>query len=337
MPPFLCSGNLFIIASMVDGRVPYSSGTVNFLIEATKLCATLAAIVATNTALPRQFQLRTSGYYIIPALLNALESNLNYVVLRYLDAATVSVLWNLKIFLTAVLFRYLLKHPLSELNVLAIALLILGVLTSQSDRLHANTIVSETHDDSQGMLLGLTLALVGVTLSSCASVCAEWTLKRQAECPFLWQSVQMFGFGALFNALGMLLLNGKMLMSNGFFYGYSGWTVTVVVVNSMGGILMVCILKYLDNIACVFSNSIAMMFTALFSMVFLAFSPSLEFGCGLGVLIISMYLYYHPLAKISPHEEVSPASNTEDDDSSTDIPSLQLKRLNKYETIQVEP
>ncbi|KAI9910036.1 hypothetical protein PsorP6_010150 [Peronosclerospora sorghi] len=64
-----------------------------------------------------------------------------------------------------------------------------------------------------------------------------------------------------------------------------------------------------------------------FSMVFLAFSPSLEFGCGVGVLIISMYLYYHPQAKMSPHEEVSPASNTEDDDSSTDIPSLQLKRV----------
>ncbi|KAI9910728.1 hypothetical protein PsorP6_010149 [Peronosclerospora sorghi] len=43
---------------------------------------------------------------------------------------------------TAVLFRYLLKHQLLELNVLAIALLILGVLTSQSDRLHANTILS---------------------------------------------------------------------------------------------------------------------------------------------------------------------------------------------------
>ncbi|KAF1789593.1 Nucleotide-sugar transporter [Phytophthora cactorum] len=167
---FLCSGNLCIIASKVDGLVPYSSVTVTFLIEVFKLSAMLAAIVVTDTTIPDHLQLQKSFYYAVPALLNALESNLNYVVLRYLDAATVSVLWNLKILLTAVLFRYVLKHPLSELHKMAIVLLILGVLTSQSDRR-----LTECG-------AGLSLALVGVTLSSCASVFAEWTLKRQSDC-----------------------------------------------------------------------------------------------------------------------------------------------------------
>ncbi|EGZ09346.1 hypothetical protein PHYSODRAFT_525276 [Phytophthora sojae] len=299
---FLCSGNLCIIASKVDGLVPYSSVTVTFLIEVVKLSAMVAAIV----------------------------SNLNYVVLRYLDAATVSVLWNLKILLTAVLFRYVLKNPLSELHKLAIGLLVLGVLTSQSDRFKQ---AGGSDNNSQHVALGLSLALVGVTLSSCASVFAEWTLKRQADCPFLWQSLQMYGFGVLFNALG-LLLDGESLVLDGFFHDYSGWTVTVVVVNSIGGIFMACILKYLDNIACVYSHSMAMMLTTLLSMIFFAFSPSLEFGCGLGVLVISMYLYHHPLAQVAMEKlEGSPQSPTSSED---EMPSLQVKHSTKYKEVPRE-
>ncbi|KAG6578263.1 CMP-sialic acid transporter 4 [Phytophthora cinnamomi] len=327
---FLCSGNLCIIASKVDGLMPYSSVTVTFLIEVVKLAAMLAAIVVSDTPVPNQFQLRKIGYYAVPALLNALESNLNYVVLRYLDAATVSVLWNLKILLTAVLFRYVLKSPLSELHKLAIGLLVLGVLTSQSDRFKpVNT------ENSQHFALGLALALVGVTLSSCASVFAEWTLKRQSDCPFLWQSLQMYGFGVLFNAVG-LLVHGKALVTDGFFHGYSGWTVIVVVVNSIGGIFMACILKYLDNIACVYSHSMAMMLTTLLSMMFFAFSPSLEFACGLGVLVISMYLYHHPLAQVVAQKESSPESSTSNDDenvATVEQPSLQLKQTAKYKEV----
>ncbi|CAI5714238.1 unnamed protein product [Peronospora effusa] len=329
---FLCSGDLCIIASKVNGLVLYSSITVTFLIEVLKLSAMLTAIVVTHSTVPSHVQLRMSGYYAIPALLNALECNLNYVVLRYLDAATVSVLWNLKILLTAVLFRYVLKQQLSELQKLAIVLLVLGVLTSQSDRFHSDVVV----DDSHQTMLGLLLALLGVTLSSCASVCAEWTLKRQSDCPFLWQSVQMYGFGVLFNALGLLLVDRKLLLSDGFFYGYSGWTLVVVVVNSIGGIFMACILKYLDNIACVFSHSIAMTFTTFLSMLFFAFSPSVEFGCGLGVLIISMYLYHHPLAQIISDKETLPDNNTSIEEGDVDAPSLKVKKLNKYKEVSIE-
>ncbi|GMF13901.1 unnamed protein product [Phytophthora lilii] len=333
---FLCSGNLSIIASKVDNLVPYSSVTVTFLIEVLKLTAVLIAIVVTKTPVPDQLVQPHSCYFAVPALLNALESNLNYVVLRYLDAATVSILWNLKILLTAVLFRYVLKHALSELHKLAIVLLVLGVLTSQSGRL--GQMDSEKQENAH-LTLGLSLALVGVTLSSCASVFAEWTLKRQSACPFLWQSVLMYSFGVVFNAFGLVLVDGRLLLSQDFFHGYSGWTVLVVVVNSVGGIFMACILKYLDNIACVYSHSIAMMLTTLLSMVFFAFSPSLEFACGLSVVVISMYLYHHPLAQGTIKTESSPTTATsseEDHIAPNTAPSLQVKGASKYMEVPSE-
>jgi hypothetical protein len=117
----------------------------------------------------------------------------------------------------------------------------------------------------------------------------------------------MYVFGILFNAAGVLVVDGDEISSSGFFHGYNNWTLAVVAVNSIGGIGMGFILKYLDNIACVYSHSMAMMLTMLFSMLFFSFSPSLEFGCGLTVLIISMYIYHHPLAHYGAAPPTDPA------------------------------
>ncbi|KAG3089579.1 hypothetical protein PI124_g17421 [Phytophthora idaei] len=309
----MCSGNLCISASKQDGKIPYSSTTVTLLIEVLKLVVMLTAIVITETPAPARFVPIEAFYYAVPSFLYAIDNNLNYVILRYMDAATLSVLWNLKIVVTAVLFRFVLKHPLSELRKTAIVLLVAGVLTSQSNHLRQMEGAMANKGSSSGMnmqseedaaadksakdlVIGVLLVLVGVTLSSCASVFAEWAFKRKSSCPFLWQNMQMYVFGILFNVAGVLLVEGEEISSEGFFHGYNKWTLAVVAVNSIGGIGMGFILKYLDNIACVYSHSMAMMLTMLFSMIFFSFKPSLEFGCGLTVLVISMYIYHHPLA-----------------------------------------
>ncbi|KAI9918449.1 hypothetical protein PsorP6_011501 [Peronosclerospora sorghi] len=73
--------------------------TVHLLLEAMKVWATVAALVATQHA-----GVNESSYERAATILSQhYQSNLNYVVLRYLDAETVSVLWNLTIVWTAVL------------------------------------------------------------------------------------------------------------------------------------------------------------------------------------------------------------------------------------------
>eukprot|EP00644_Phytophthora_capsici_P016762 jgi/Phyca11/122342/e_gw1.47.362.1 len=305
----MCSGNLCISASKQDGKIPYSSTTVTLLIEVLKLAVMLAAIIITETPPPARFVPIEAFYYAVPSFLYTIDNNLNYVILRFMDAATLSVLWNLKIVVTAVLFRFVLKHPLSELRKIAIVLLVVGVLTSESTHVRemedAMTKESNSNKSGQDLVIGVLLVLVGVTLSSCASVFTEWAFKRKSSCPFLWQNIQMYVFGIIFNVAGVLLVEGEEISSKGFFHGYNKWTLAVIAVNSIGGIGMGFILKYLDNIACVYSHSMAMMLTMLFSMLFFSFKPSLEFGCGLTVLIISMYIYHHPLA----HHDARPPAD----------------------------
>ncbi|TDH74167.1 hypothetical protein CCR75_001121 [Bremia lactucae] len=309
----MCSGNLCITASKQGDKIPYIITTVTLLIEILKLTFMLTTIAITETPPPARFISIEAFYYAIPSFLYTIDNNLNYIILRYMDAATLSMLWNLKIVVTAVLFRIILKQTLSDLRMAAILLLVVGVLMSQSNHVRQMQEAMITKDgsgsemDMQSMTadksakdlgIGVVLVLLGIILSSCASVFTEWTFKRKSSCPFLWQNLQMYAFGVFFNATGVVLIDRNEVLLNGFFHGYNNWTLTVVVINSIGGIGMGLILKYIDNIACVFSHSMAMMLTMLFSMLFFSFQPSLEFGCGFTVLIISMYIYHHPQAHI---------------------------------------
>ncbi|CAI5716036.1 unnamed protein product [Hyaloperonospora brassicae] len=309
-----CSGNLCIIASKQHGKVLYSSLTVTLLAEVLKAVAMLGTIVGTGTSRPARFEPIETLFYAVPSLLYTIDNNLNYVILRFMDATTLAVLWNLKIVVTAVLFRFVLKRTLSELRKIAIVLLLVGVLTSQSTHLRAqgdvlNPLTSSRNEtqpvdtlaadaSTRDFGLGVLLVLVGVTLSSCASVFTEWTFKRKSDCPFLWQNLQMYVFGIAFNTAGVLLVESDDIVTKGFFHDFNHWTVAVIAVHSIGGIGVGFILKYLDNIACVYAHAMAMVLTMLFSMVFFSFSPTLELGCGLTVLLISMYIYHHPLATI---------------------------------------
>lgn len=333
----LCAGNLCINASKSHGKITYISVTVTFLIEALKFALCALAILVTRAPVPPRLSVRESLFYAVPSFLYMIDNNLTYVILRFVDPATLSVLWNLKILTTAVLFRFVLKRRLSEIRKIAIALLLLGVVTSQSDHIKATQPADpagkngtsamamdmgggkddmDTDQSPQGLLFGLVLVLVAVTISSCASVFTEWAFKRKGSCSFLWQNLQLYIYGMLFNGLG-LAVESEDISDHGFFHGYNGWTCAVIVVNCVGGISMGVILKYLDNIACVYSHAIAMMLTMLFSILFFSFSPSLEFGCGLSVLLISMYLYHHKIDTTASGGSDDDSEDTSEDGSPT--------------------
>ncbi|KAJ0405755.1 hypothetical protein P43SY_003605 [Pythium insidiosum] len=330
----LCAGNLCINASKRDGEIPYISVTVTFLIEVLKLIVCLVAIVVMKVPPPSGLSTTEAAFYAVPSLLYMIDNNLTYIILRYIDPATLSVLWNLKILVTAVLFRFVLKRRLTDIRKIAILLLLLGVVTSQSDHLNGHqqhavtkhgtnaTTTATGHAASsspgsnpQDFMLATILLLIAVTISSCASVFTEWAFKRKGACPFLWQNALLYVFGIVFNGIG-LMVESNNLSSRGFFSGYNGWTFAVIFVNCIGGISVGFILKFLDNIACVYAHAVAMMLTMLFSMLFFKFSPSLEFVCGLSVLLISMYLYHHQVEGATAPSRAH--CNGEDDDADSD-------------------
>lgn len=112
-------------------------------------------------------------------------------------------LWQLKIPVTAVLFRVLLNHPLSNLKWCALALLFCGVLTTQSSN---PEIIAQMTSGGSGSrrAIGVTLILVGVFVSAAAGVYTEWVLKRRAKHNFFVQNSLLYVWGIVFNMVGLV-------------------------------------------------------------------------------------------------------------------------------------
>ena len=92
--------------------------TVTLLSECAKFTACLGYILLfmdKRTAL-EQLVSKESLLYAVPALLYMIDNNIVYAILMYIDAAVMSIVWNCKIVITALLFRFVLKRQLSTLK-----------------------------------------------------------------------------------------------------------------------------------------------------------------------------------------------------------------------------
>jgi len=293
-------------ASKVDGKIKYLFVTVTLLYESIKflVCVLVVCIRPGSTQLCCQVCIKESLYYAVPALLYMLDNNISYVMLRYITPVTATVLWQTKILTTAVLFRCILKRRLTNLQWVSIVLLLLGVVTSQSDHLKGDQDGKHNpnfpqHDgklpgeaDNATYALGLVLVFSAVLISSLAGVYTEWVLKRKREDSFFLQSAYLYFWGVVFNAVALFLSEGEDVFSLGFFYNYNRWCIAIIAAQVVYGLTAGVIYKFLDNIAAVFAHSLAMIVTMTASAIWLDFQPTLTFVCGVGTVFISMYLYH---------------------------------------------
>lgn len=89
---------------------------------------------------------RESAYYAVPGFLYMIDNNIQYLILTYINPATMSLVWNVKIVITAVLFKCVMKKQLGRLKWTAVLLLFVGVMTTQAAR------VETLHIDSSVLL-----------------------------------------------------------------------------------------------------------------------------------------------------------------------------------------
>lgn len=222
--------------------------------------------------------------YALPAALYFLKNNLVFYGLLQTDPVQFQLLGNLKILTTTLLFRLIMKKPLSDLAYVSLLLLTIGLTMTQ------------LKDDTQ---LSLTVAAIVTqtiiaVLSGLAAIVTEWLMKsnpkRQSESLHI-QNIWLYVYGIAFNLLALLGDDYEALWRDGFFYGYSWLTIFIICNNSWSGIAVSAIMKYANNIVKLFVFAVSLVVTTVLSMIFFAFEPSLHFVLGSSVVFISIYLY----------------------------------------------
>jgi len=229
---------------------------------------------------------------IIPASIYAIQNNLLFIALSNLEAAVYQVTYQLKILTTALFSVSLLGKSLNKKQWISLLLLMMGVTLVQLE-LQSNQVAGNNKDNNQNPLHGLAAVLIACFSSGFAGVYFEKVVKK-AESNIWIRNIQLGVFGALFSLLTMVLQDGAKISENGLFYGYNMLTFVVIFMQAIGGLVVALVVKYADNILKGFATSISILFSAIISFWLSDFWPSMQFSCGTGIVLVSVYIYSLP-------------------------------------------
>ncbi|KAL3523286.1 hypothetical protein ACH5RR_016120 [Cinchona calisaya] len=297
---------ILVFMSKVDGSFKFSPISVNFLTEVAKV---VFAIIMLCLQMRRQkvgeksllsvstfFQAaRNNMLLAVPALLYAINNYLKFIMQLYFTPATVKMLSNLKVLVIAVLLKIIMRRRFSIIQWEALALLLIGISVNQLRSLPEGN-----------SAMGLPVAtgaylytLIFVTVPSLASVFNEYALKSQFETSIYLQNLFLYGYGALFNFLGILgmaIFKGPDNLD--ILRGHSKATMFLICNNAAQGILSSFFFKYADTILKKYSSTVATIFTGIASAALFGHSLTINFVLGISIVFISMHQFFSPLAKV---------------------------------------
>ena len=201
----------------------------------------------------------------VPGLIYLIQNKLTYVGLQNLESASYSMLSQLKLLTTACFAVLILRKQLMAFQWRALLLLFIGVVLVQ---------VQAARSQQQQEQLGVprpsgdvwtgSLAVLGVaTLSGLAGVYFEFVLKGSTAFSMWDRNVQLSMWGIAvrsWSASPCRLSELRLLrLATPSSAGYSAWTVLVVLLASLGGLLVSSAVAYTDNIMKNFAASAAIL------------------------------------------------------------------------------
>ncbi|XP_052900531.1 UDP-N-acetylglucosamine transporter [Anopheles moucheti] len=241
----------------------------------------------------------------VPSMLYIIQNNLLYVSASHLDAATYQVTYQLKILTTAVFAVIILRRRLLPTQWAALVFLVVGVASVQLAQTSEDGGTAATRQQSmppgdgptQNRLLGFSAALGACFLSGLAGIYFEKMLKG-ADISIWMRNIQLSLLSLPFGLLTCAVNDGAQLAAYGFFYGYDGFVVYLVILQAVGGLIVAVVVKYADNILKGFATSLAIIISCVASIYLFDFSLSLQFTVGAALVIGSIFLYgYDPASK----------------------------------------
>ncbi|KAL3578951.1 hypothetical protein D5086_020455 [Populus alba] len=302
---------ILVYISKHNGNFDYSPISVNFLTETAKVffAIFMLLIQARHKKVGEKSLLSFSAFVqaarnnvllAVPAFLYAINNYLKFTMQLYFNPATVKMLSNLKVLVIALLLKVIMKRRFSIIQWEALALLLIGISLNQLQSLPAGS-TAMGFSVATGAYL---YTLIFVTVPSFASVYNEYALKSQFETSIYLQNLFLYGYGAIFNFLAILvtaLFKGPSSLD--ILHGHSKATMLLICNNAAQGILSSFFFKYADTILKKYSSTVATIFTGIASAVLFGHTLTMNFILGISIVFISMHQFFSPLSKVKDEPE----------------------------------
>ncbi|KAG0312348.1 hypothetical protein BGZ97_011264 [Linnemannia gamsii] len=319
---------LIIVMALAQGpgRKVFYSSTAVFINEIVKLivCTIMTireTIKDTGRFYPQDFLNDVFGgdawKLAVPAMLYAIQNNLQYVASHALDPSTFQVTYQLKILTTALFSVILLNRSLPILKWASLVMLTAGIaLVSLEESNHRNghaSVKSEPIDSTSALgdlldeqnggaapsndrpefFVGLMAVLIACILSGLAGVYFEKILKNTQGSIWL-RNIQLSFFSLPFSLLAVYLKDGEGVTEQGFFAGYDMLVITAIACQSAGGLIVAVVVKYADNILKGFATSISIVISAIASVALFGSQIGSIFIFGTILVLSATYMYSLP-------------------------------------------
>jgi len=232
--------------------------------------------------------------YVVPAVLYALNNNLNMVMNQHMDPATEDVLVQGKILTTGLVWWLVFQKPLGARKCLSLVVLLAGAaLAGLSSR--EPGLLKHMYIDTVGVFLVLTY----ISVSAGAAVYIEWLYKSMGKTDSIHVgNIRLYVIGILANLVAHWWGSGTPTstshLSGGLLSVFAGYNVYVwglVAVYSSMGLLLAQVLKRFDNIVKVFINASSMYTSAFASWLLFGYIPTANFMAGLSLVTSAILLY----------------------------------------------
>jgi len=284
-----------------DGSYAYSMSTVVFAAELVKLCLSSGFLTielgSPGKALGAYCSTpaKTWALFAMPAVLYAVNNNLDMLNNQYMDPATESVLVQLKILTTGLAWWLVFKQPMGARKWLALVLLFAGCCGAgwPSTATTQHTMYIEP--------FGFVLIFFYVIISATAGVYNEWLYKTVSKDESIHVSnMRIYTIGCLF-CLGAHFSthsSATSLSPSSLFEGYNRYTCALVATYSMMGLMLAQVMKFFDSIVKLFISASSMYASAAFTVFLFRRTPSGLFLASM--LLVTLAILLYNLERIQP-------------------------------------
>lgn len=229
----------------------------------------------------------------IPSGLYAIQNNLLFIALSYLNAATYQVTYQLKILTTALCCVLMLGKRIDKHQWVSLCMLAIGVafVTWPSSDEVNKRLSTQTDNSWTQQLIGFGAVLMATLTSGFAGVYFEKILKTGPTSVWV-RNIQLAIFGTIFGLVIVGIFDYKAVIDKGFFQGYSTVVWIVIFLQAIGGLIIAAVIKYADNIIKGFATSLSIILSSVVSYFVLNdFTPSFLFFTGTVLVISATFLY----------------------------------------------
>ncbi|CAF1321561.1 unnamed protein product [Adineta steineri] len=229
----------------------------------------------------------------IPSGLYAIQNNLLFIALSYLNAATFQVTYQLKILTTALFCVFILKKRIEKHQWFSLFMLAIGVaLVIWPTPVESNKrLTAQNQAAWLQQMMGFCTVLVSTVTSGFVGVYFEKIVNTDQTS--IWvRNIQLGIFGTIFGLLIVFCFDYKAVMDKGFFQGYTTIVWIVIFLQATGGLIIGTVIKYADTNIRVFSNFLSILFLSVISYFVLHdLTPTLFFYIGTMCVLTAIFLY----------------------------------------------